>query len=196
MRGLCFAIAVMAMACSAESDLEGDAGPPMDASVEAVDEGFNIYLAYWTLVIVDTSAEENFSGMPGVDICGVKVDEEVGSPEVTQYRPGDGGVCMSGDERCSDRSDVHAAEDDGTSCDDRSVPSDFVSLGMGGRLVLQFHEPIDGLDVTIVEHAGAENESYIVFVCEEENPTHPERDCKRVGAAEHGGTKTFTVPYW
>ncbi len=146
------------------------------------------------IVVADTSQEENFAGTPGVDICGAWA--ECDGVAVTAVEAsvvlGEGQFCTANDPEClADRTDPDAALDDGAPCEATSAPSDYVSVGLGGVLVLGFDRDLSGCTLFVEEYAGGDWESYEVFACERADT--PLRGCSALGSAPEGGALSMDV---
>lgn len=129
------------------------------------------------VLIVDDSDEVAANGTPGVDICGVRAKCGSGtlSPIDAELYPGDGGICGEdlpvGTAECSaDRADPEVVFNYG-SCNATSNPSDYVSLGVGGTLVVEFGEDLQGCTIEILEATGGNprDEYATVSVCADAN---------------------------
>lgn len=94
------------------------------------------------ILLDDLSEESSLQGTPGVDICGVEFEcagGAVGYGVEAVLRAGDGMICEAAGEDCL------AARDDPNAtlgpieqaCELASAPSQYVSLGLGGRLALR-----------------------------------------------------------
>lgn len=128
----------------------------------------------FTYVIIDDISDEiAANGTPGVDICGVRANCEGGdvSPIGAELGAGEEFICGEGSPpagiTCStDRNDANAALNYG-SCDASSDPSDYVSLGGGGRLTLTFGRDLQGCTLSILEASGStqRDETAEVSVC-------------------------------
>ncbi len=132
------------------------------------------------LVILDSSKDVNASGTAGADICFAKVecDEDNALKETKVNVVNDGKVC-TGDtlqdaELCSsgkDRGNADALKNEG--CNDLDGKSGYVSLGMGGSILLTYEKTLVGCDVTVGENnkkadgsINPEDESYNLYICE------------------------------
>jgi len=188
-------------------DLDGDGVPdasdncPLDFNPDQLDldgDGIGDACAgiYNTLLIVDYSTEENQAGTPGADICGVSA--------VCNGRPlasvaallslGDGELCDSIRAGCpADRTDPNAARDNGAQCEPASAPSDYVSLGMGGVLAVQFAESLRGCTAEVVELVGNQDEGYEVYVCTDSQGTECLNESP-IGVVDHGGSIVVLIP--
>jgi hypothetical protein len=154
---------------------------------------------HWVLLI-DASEEENMAGTAGADICGVTAT--CGGTDVPSVGAlllqGEGSLCTAVDEAadCSaDRTDATAAQDDGSSCEAASTPSDYVSLGMGGILSVDFGQDLSGCTLNVVELVGNQVEGYEVYVCSDNNTDAG--TCLNDAALETaatGGDVEVTVP--
>lgn len=123
---------------------------------------------YRHLMITDDSVEENASGTPGVDICGVYAvcDGVRLSGRRASLSTRDQGICAVGASGCAaSRGDPSAAEDDGAACVGGSTPSDYVSLGMSGTLRMEFERDLNGCVLYVVELNGVEVEDAEVSIC-------------------------------
>jgi hypothetical protein len=130
-------------------------------------------------VVRITDASPNFASVdedlaPGTDVCGVvaRCGNETIRPVEAVHDPGRGNPCTGpGQPRAecqTDRTNADAALDDGRTCTDQTVPSDFVSLGVSGTLAVRFETPIDGCRVTIAEWAlRGESDAFNAFSCED-----------------------------
>lgn len=142
---------------------------------------------YQYIEIVDQSPEENNAGTPGVDICGVYCECNGNIIEVytSELITDDLNICGNDIDWCStDRSDPGAAEDLGESCEGGSIPSDYVSIGMNGKLSLRFGSDLNGCTVNIVEHWGGDIEGAEVFAC---RYSSDESSCISIGSFETDG---------
>ena len=151
-------------------------------------------LTFTNVLIIDDSTEENMNGTPGADICGVS--SSCGNAIAAVLNPGDGELCDSVREGCSaNRADASAAQDDGSSCEADSDPSDYVSLGMGGTLSVQFSADQSGCTIDVVELVGNQDEGYEIYVCAGADASS---DCLNngaaVGGAANGGSVSVQVP--
>ena len=161
--------------------------------------GAPVEATYSWIELSDLSVIENGQGTPGADICGVAVEcgeEPVASVSVA-LEAGTGAVCseVNPPECSAVRDDPAAAMDDGMSCDAESAPSDYVSVGVGGRLWFDFGQDLRGCTVTVVELEGRDDEPYEVRVCADATRD----DCLDDGvpvalSAEGGGALTIAVP--
>lgn len=146
--------------------------------------------------VVDISDEENMAGTPGVDICGIIVDCGDGplSGMSPTYSQGMGDLCSAMGPDCSAvRTDPAAANDNGDACDPVSMPtSDYVSLGLGGEVAVDYGQDLRGCDVTIIEHAGNDTEAYEIWVCAEASDNCL-NDVALLEDAD-GGNSSTTVP--
>lgn len=200
---LALSVTALGMGCDDVDDADGgieadasDVGPtdgdggPVDPPVE-----------YMFVQITDTSADENTNGTPGVDICGVSAD--CGGAPLTGINgtltQGTGTICEAIDPAadCSaPRNDANASLDDGSACDPASAPvSDYVSVGMGGMLWIEFEQDLQGCSLDIIEHSGSNAEVYEVRVC----TAADEVDClladgTPLGTATAGGEISVDVP--
>ncbi len=153
--------------------------------------------AFTVVYILDVTEEENTTGTPGVDVCGVSVtcDGNAFVGEAADLVAGAGEVCQVGRPECSaDRGDPNAALDDGAACEAGSVPSDYVSIGVNGSLAVGFARDLRGCTVDIVENnQGATPEAYEVFICADLDGA----DClggASLANAAQGGNLSFDVP--
>jgi len=162
------------------------------------------------VVLVDLSPDLNTTGTPGADICGaafVCPDGTTGEAVDFKFTPGSGEVCTGpgmvvGGRRCSTpRNDPGAALGPPESpCVGGSVPSEYVSLGVGGVLALKMGDlgtrgGLDGCTVTVAEAPGGRTpgEGYEVHVCRDADG----RDChpqSPLGRFESGGEGQVDVP--
>lgn len=146
--------------------------------------------------ILDTSAEENQAGTPGVDICGVSA--ECDGDDLTgidaSLTAGAGDICQAGQPNCStDRNNPNAALDNGSACEAGSNPSDYVSLGVDGSLAVEFARDLRGCSVQIIENTqGATPESYEVFICADASGVTC-IDASAIATAPNGGNISFDV---
>lgn len=207
---LCVAASAALVACDVSSSDEaaggsggaggstGDAGPIGGAGGMGGSPG----TTFNTVLIKDTTAEENMAGTPGVDICGITAmcnGTEISpvSADLVAEHFGTGDICSGPDSPagigCStDRSDPALAADDGATCEAASNPSDYVSIGLDGWLTVTFDQDLAGCDLTIVElSGGAQTESYTVDVCDEALDTCTTAP---IATVDMGGTADVSVP--
>ncbi len=126
---------------------------------------------YKYLVLVDNSEDENGAGTPGSDICGVQVvcgEEAMTGDEAWLYQ-GAGYMCDEIGQNCATARNMPiSALDAGDSCEPESSPiSDYVSVGIGGILALEFAQDLQGCSVRINEHQGQDREGFEVYVCKD-----------------------------
>ncbi|MEZ4467928.1 MAG: hypothetical protein R3F60_01745 [bacterium] len=155
----------------------------------------------WVFV-VDASSGVSEVGAPGADICGlVATCEGTSVPTVAALlTPGDGDLCYDVGDGCPTvRADPNAARDDGADCAVASSPSDYVSLGFGGFLVVHFDRDLRGCVVQVTEATepdGDALDAYDVFVCDDGDLASA--TCVANGAplitAPMGGNVRVTVP--
>lgn len=166
----------------------GDCGAG-DAGLIDFEDAGEAYL-YTHIVVVDTSVDENSTGTAGADICGIAVvcgdTALIGS--VSSYLSGTGGVCLEQNVTCgTDRSDSAAVEDDGRQCDASSAPSDYMSLGMGGWISVEFNSALDGCEVTVSELQGRDEEGFDVYACNGDSYTRRNAEaCVLIGSSDGG----------
>jgi len=186
------------VACDTDTTDDGGAtgtdaaGLDMGADMAVVEATYD-----WVLVIDDTT-DENMNGTPGADICGITATcagASVGAVAAL-LTSGDGDLCDMIREGCSaDRTDPTAAQDDGSSCEAGSAPSDYVSIGMGGILSVDFGQDLSGCTLNVVELVGNQVEGYEVYVCSDNNTDAG--TCLNDAALETaatGGDVEVTVP--
>ncbi|MEZ4472824.1 MAG: hypothetical protein R3F60_18965 [bacterium] len=169
-----------------------DAGPPAGDGGVGGSDGGGGDVARW-VVLVDVSPDEE-NRTPGADICGVSAvceGAEVGG-QVAILSAGAGTFCSEVGPGCTAaRDEAAAALDDGAVCRGGSVPSDYVSLGIGGTLAVDFGRSLSGCTVTVVELAASRVEAYEILVCagaDGEGCQGP------LAVAPMGGTTTVDVP--
>jgi hypothetical protein len=151
--------------------------------------------------IIDTSMEENPSGTPGSDICGVSAECSGTDldPQAVELVAGAGDVCVQGQSvggsACSaDRGNADAARDNGATCEAASAPSDYVSIGVNGSLAVTFGQDLRGCSVQVVENnQGATPEGYDVFICADTAGTNCINSAA-IESAPNGGNVSFDVP--
>jgi hypothetical protein len=198
-----FPIALLSLSLAA---CEGwDVGDPIDPGIEdpGRDDGGgdnpdleNAELKW--VVIFDDSNEDYGTGTAGADICGVvaRCDGQRLTGVQSLYEAGAGDICNRSGPGCqADRGNPEAALDDGESCSPDSVPSDYLSLGLGGELGINFNRDLRGCNVTVREYDGADPERVEVYVC---NTGAITADSLCVNAnmplSAGEGTLSFTVP--
>ncbi|MEZ4469396.1 MAG: hypothetical protein R3F60_01070 [bacterium] len=197
---LCVSVMGLATGCDTDEDttdggMTADMGPAGDMGADMMVEAPAMD---WVLVIDDSEAE-NMAGTPGADICGMTVtcDGAAVAAVAALLTPGDGELCDTVREGCSAvRTDPNAARDDGSSCEGGSNPSDYVSLGIGGLLSVQFAQALPGCDLEVVELVGNDAEAYDVYVCDAADAataTCANND-QPIATAGEGGTVNVTVP--
>lgn len=203
--GLSLGLALASSAC----DVEGDCAdseicecPDGEICEDELDGGADTEVfTYSHVVVVDTSDVENQNGTPGVDICGMIVtcDGRESTAIDSTFDEGSGSICSAGEAGCSaDRGVRSAAEDNGARCDANSIPSDYVSIGVDGTLILQMaaNRPVAiGCTVEVIELRGRDVESYDVYVCTENIPpaNATEGECTKLGSVSSGGSASFDV---
>lgn len=137
---------------------------------------------YRYLIVEDDSVDEGRTGAAGADICWVVA--ECGGEAVVavsaSLEVGQGLVCdgMSMDAPCEtgvDRRDPAAALGDEMRCEAESAPSDYVSLGLGGLLVVEFESDLSGCVAVLYVLEGRDEDRYRVYVCA--TPTLAEETC-------------------
>ncbi|MBU0554149.1 hypothetical protein KKF91_08470 [Myxococcota bacterium] len=173
------------LGCDVDDDC-GD-GSLCDGGVnQNEDQDENRQESYEYVMILDNSSEENGAGTPGVDICGIWVEcQGVELSGQARLSTDDPNICTAGAPGCvAHRGDANAAEDDGRACEGMSSPSDYVSLGMGGMLIVDFNQDLQGCRVHVVELDGGDREGAQVFVCA--NPAR-EETCYAIGEFETNG---------
>lgn len=151
----------------------------------------------WVVIFDDTN-QDHGSGTAGADICGVvaRCDGRRLTGVQALYEPGSGDICNANGPGCrSDRGNPQAALDDGGRCAADSVPSDYISLGLGGELGVNFNRDLRGCNVTVREYEGSDPERIEVYVC---NTGAIKADSVCVNSnqavAAGQGTLSFTVP--
>lgn len=158
------------IACDDDTECDGGNcdGGAAGAGNEGGEAGTTPTESYQYIMIVDNSADENSAGTPGVDICGIYADcagTTVSAGNAT-LATDDANICEAGASGCSaDRGDANAAEDEGAACAGASNPSDYVSLGMGGTLTVDFGQDLQGCTVHVIELDGGDSEGASVLVC-------------------------------
>lgn len=156
---------------------------------------------YRYVIVEDASIEVGRAGTAGADICSVVVEcfGEALVAVSASLEVGQGVVCdgMSTDAPCEDgvdRRDAAAALTDGTRCVAESAPSDYVSLGLGGGLAVEFAVDLAGCEVLIEALAGRTDEPYGVYVCA--TPMITDETCLLDGepvAGSHGRGGSLSV---
>ncbi|MCB9548108.1 MAG: hypothetical protein H6706_20015 [Myxococcales bacterium] len=148
--------------------------------------------ASW-VVLVDVSPDEE-NRTPGSDICGVSAVCADGAvvPQTAILVAGAGTFCSEVGPGCTAvRDDAVAALDDGALCRGGSAPSDYVSMGIGGSLAVDFGRALAGCTVAVVELAASRVEAYEILICE----TSDGMGCQGpIAVAPMGGTTTVMVP--
>lgn len=153
------------------------------------------------IVIVDTSDDENAAGTPGADICGVSADcgarALTGSASIDQSETDnicdERGKTVGGSQCSANRHDPAAAEDTGAACVAASAPvSDYIALGLGGILTVDFDQDLRGCTINVVELEGRDAESYEVHACPADAEVGSD-DCVLLGTAD-GGNFSEEVP--
>ena len=132
-------------------------------------------LQYRSLVIQDVSSEIDQAGTPGVDVCEViiecdtpleVVDFSSNRGESPLCNGSNGNHCLCTDEineTCAtgvNRTDPPVAYDGNNTCTDN-----YVSLGLAGRLILNYNTNLVGCTIQIIELAGQTSEAYHVKLC-------------------------------
>ncbi|MCA9524802.1 MAG: hypothetical protein KC549_00720 [Myxococcales bacterium] len=198
---LCVSVLGLATGCDTDEDGAdgGMAGGDMNVGADmGADMAVEAPAMDWVLII-DDSVAENMAGTPGADICGMTVTcDGAGVDAVAALlTPGDGELCDTVRDGCSAvRTDPNAARDDGSACEGGSNPSDYVSLGIGGLLSVQFAQALPGCDLEVVELVGNDAEAYDVYVCDAADAataTCANND-QPIATAGEGGTVNVTVP--
>ena len=157
--------------------------------------GGGVEVVYDTVIVFDDGSMDDGAGTSGVDICSVSADcaDAVSATPVL----GGGELCSAEGPGCStNRTDPNAAIDGSGACEAASVPSDYISLGTDGQLAVGFDGDLAGCNVTVVEFAGATQEAYEVYVCDDADvgsATCLNNDLP-VHSAAAGGEATFPVP--
>jgi hypothetical protein len=196
--GVALILAVGATGCDEEGECD-EAGVCTDGGVGGEGgfggeggEGGGIDTVFSYVIIDDISGEIAANGTPGVDICGVRANCEGGdvSPIGAELGAGEEFICGEGSPpagiTCStDRNEANAALNYGA-CDASSDPSDYVSLGGGGRLTLTFGRDLQGCTLSIQEASGStsRDETAEVSVCADAAAS----ECLTVGGAVVLGT--------
>ena len=148
-----------------------------------------------TVIVFDDGSMDDGAGTSGADICDVSAD--CASAVSALAVLGGGQLCTAEGPGCSaNRTDPNAAFDAADGCEAASVPSDYISLGIDGRIAVGFDGDLAGCNVTVVEFAGATQEPYEVYVCDDANlgtATCLNND-QPVHSAAAGGEATFAVP--
>lgn len=189
-----------ALGCD-EGETSVAADPVADAAVDAVVDAAvdaePVGGTYPWLVIFDNSVEEAMASSPGADICGVSVvcGADAPTPAEVDYQWGEGEICDEEREGCSaNRADPKAALDSGEWCEAASVPSDYLTLGMGGTLALRYDRSLRGCTVDVVELVGSQQEGYELWVCK---TLEPDWDCltdSALASVPNGGNVQVNVP--
>lgn len=128
---------------------------------------------YRYIIISDETLDENMSGTPGADICGLIANCGAGDfNAVGATLIMGGGVVCDGTSMAApcesgvSRANPVAALDNGAACEPASNPSDYVSLGLAGELAVEFNVDLAGCNITVVEWEGRQNEPYSVYACQ------------------------------
>ncbi len=150
---------------------------------------------YRWLILVDTT-ELSDPRTPGADICGASYDcgGAIETADVAILGEGEGEVCPGAPDCASPRNDPDAALDDGVACSHEADPSDYVSLGVGGDLALQFDRGLRGCMVQITDRDGDTPESYAIYVCADELRADCLNDGDPLWQIDEGGRHVFEVP--
>jgi len=104
------------------------------------------------------SANTNMAGTPGIDVCGIIVSNCDVSLSVSNFSEGSGDVNAN-------RADPEAANDDASSCEADSDPSDYTSFGVGGSMTLKADGSLSGCTVEVIEFVGQDPEPYTLSIC-------------------------------
>ena len=148
-----------------------------------------------TVIVFDDGSMDDGAGTSGVDICSVSADCATAISATPVL--GGGELCSAEGPGCStNRTDANAAISGSDACEAASVPSDYISLGTDGQLAVGFDGNLVGCNVTVVEFAGATQEAYEVYVCDDGDvgtATCLNSDLPVFSAAA-GGEGTFQVP--
>ncbi|MFN3198281.1 MAG: hypothetical protein ACE366_07655 [Bradymonadia bacterium] len=183
---------------------EGTEENPEESANNGTTEGDFVYV-----VIRDVSEGYNDEGTPGVDICGVSFvcdDGTEGWASRAELDTGAGFICGEDDLEClADRGDAMAAIGQPEAfCEPRSVPSEYVSLGVGGELTLRMMVPGDpgaleargglaGCTLVVHELDGMTHEAYTVNVCDSAAGDNCQSENPMV-MASNGGSVSVEVP--
>lgn len=161
------------MGCGADAFVSECERNPSDCEPDDWDGSDGEPAEFSYVIVDDISNEIAANGTPGVDICSVvavcggdtvlPIGAELGVGEeyiCGEPEPPAGITCEA------DRNDPAVALVSG-SCDASSNPSDYVSLGGGGRLTLTFGRDLQGCTIQVFEATGttARAEAAEVAVC-------------------------------
>ncbi len=198
-----FCLALALFSCDGSNSGPGAAG----AGGAGAGNGGVDTISYPFVVISDISEAENIDGMPGVDICRVQLDcnGETRLGTVEDYDAGTGQICgQAGVEltACAEGvvfNDPAMGVDGNSLCDPAERTADggspFVSLGMGGQLVVRFESDVQGCSLDIAEHVGAEVEGYRFKLCAETAGGQVDLNrCIGEQSFENGGNGTIVIP--
>jgi hypothetical protein len=180
------------------ADAADAADAVVDAVVDAAVDAEPVGGTYPWLIIIDYSVEEAMASSPGADICGVSVvcGADAPTPAEVDYQWGDGEICDEEREGCSaNRADPKAALDSGEWCEAASVPSDYLTLGMGGTLALRYGRSLRGCSIEVVELVGNQQEGYELWVCRKY--MGPDWECLTdppLASVPNGGNVQVNVP--
>lgn len=206
-------LAMGLIGCDVQEDDDWASGedPPMGGAEEAEgEESPEAGTAYTYVIIEDVSPGYNDNGTPGVDICGVSFvcdDGTEGWATAVSLDTGAGFICSGDDEEClADRGDAEAALGEPEAfCEPASVPSDYVSLGVGGRIALKLEVPdqpdalearggIGGCTLIIHELDGMTDEAYTVNLCTSASGEDCQSEDGIMAAMEGGSISVFVTP--
>lgn len=159
------------------------------------------------VIIVDDSFVSGGGGVDGADICGLSAecpDGEVRTGLDATLIVGGGEVCdgSTTEPPCTtgiNRQDPNTALDAGSMCDPANnvqPPSHYASLGLSGQLTVEFGVDLQGCTLTVVEHAGRDDEPYDVYLCESDEFTAETclLDGSPIGSTFAGGPLQIDVP--
>jgi hypothetical protein len=184
-----------------------EGGTEEGGSEAGSEAGSEVEVTTYELVVVkDTSTEINADGTPGADLCEVDVvcdGESLGGDRTVNIDTGSSPACDGSnaencvcpgngftDAPCSsgkDRSNEQVVFDGDASCEG----DNYAALGIDGTFTIELEEiaTCGTVSVSVTEKAGAENEQYIVALCDsaaslEFSDMMFGDDCALIGSAE------------
>jgi len=213
---LCFPIALVSLLAisviggcdeAAEDCAEGEVCSPGVGGAAGSGGQVGTITPYPFVVISDISAGQNTEGTTDVDICGVRADcgGEARTATIISFEAGAGDVCGQPEVElptCGEgmiANDPQQAIDSGAECeltfDSKSGEADFVSLSIGGSLIVGFDSDLQGCTVSIVEHSGAKTEGYTMKLCAAQDDGTPDLSrCISERIVSEGGNAVAMVP--
>lgn len=178
-----------------------------DSDTTSTPDNAGTVTPYPFAVIVDISTDENTDGTAGADICGVvaECEGEVRYGVISAFEVGGGAICGQTDEEIpacganGTANDPTQGIDDGAQCtlefDPETGAANYVSLGMGGTLILDFSGDLQGCSLSVIEHAGDDTEGYSVKLCAAlDNGGADLSRCVSEQRATEGGSTTTLIP--